>query len=250
MRYLNLIKNIENWWLYLAVKFGLNRTEPLLFRARRGITMEVPRRLLQTFKEIFMDECYMRGLAHGMPPSPVIIDVGANAGYFTFYCASRFPEARIVAFEPMPANFRLLDANRRLNPAKSIDCVRMAVMGSPGMVGMSYDPGDSYTTGATVLKGSLGGGDVVQVPGVSLPEVFERWRLGRCDLIKMDCEGAEYDILYNTPRSCLAKIGQIALEVHKGPEPGQSIDALSSYLLKQGFNTRQRPVGMLWAWRR
>jgi FkbM family methyltransferase len=250
MRYLNLIKNIENWWLYLAVKFGLNRTEPLLFRARHGITMEVPRRLLQTFKEIFMDECYMRGLAHGVPSNPVIIDVGANAGYFTFYCASRFPEARIVAFEPMPANFHLLDSNRCLNPARLITCVRMAVIGSSGMVGMSYDSGDSYTTSATVLTGPGDGGDIVQVPGVSLPEVFERWHLERCDLMKMDCEGAEYDILYSTPLSCLAKIGQMALEVHKGPEPGQNIDALSAYLMKQGFDTRQRPVGMLWAWRR
>jgi hypothetical protein len=64
----------------------------------------------------------------------------------------------------------------------------------------------------------------------------------------MDCEGAEYDILYNCPPDYLQRIDQIAMEVHNGEKENQNIEALEAFLRKQGFSTRRRPVGMLWAW--
>ena len=66
----------------------------------------------------------------------------------------------------------------------------------------------------------------------------------------MDCEGAEYDILYNCPPKYLQRIDQIAMEVHSGKKENQNIDALETFLRKQGFSARRKPVGMLWAWRK
>jgi hypothetical protein len=71
----------------------------------------------------------------------------------------------------------------------------------------------------------------------------------KCDLLKMDCEGAEYDILYNCPPEYLRRIDQIAMEVHSGQQKDQNIEALEAFFRKQGFITRRKPVGMLWAWR-
>jgi hypothetical protein len=71
----------------------------------------------------------------------------------------------------------------------------------------------------------------------------------RCDLLKMDCEGAEYEILYNCPPDYLRRIDQIAMEVHRGDKEDQNIDALEKFFRQQGFRTRRKPVGMLWAWR-
>jgi hypothetical protein len=65
----------------------------------------------------------------------------------------------------------------------------------------------------------------------------------------MDCEGAEYEILYRSPPEDLRRITQIAMEVHNGPGDGENIDALDTFLKASGFKTRRRPVGMLWAWR-
>jgi hypothetical protein len=64
----------------------------------------------------------------------------------------------------------------------------------------------------------------------------------------MDCEGAEYDILYNCPLDYLQRIDQIAMEVHNGEKENQNIEALEAFLRERGFSTRRRPVGMLWAW--
>ena len=61
-RYYHLFKTFKNWWLYLAYKYGFANVETLVFETRNGVIVEVPERLLQTFKEIFMDECYLAGL--------------------------------------------------------------------------------------------------------------------------------------------------------------------------------------------
>lgn len=135
-RYFNLLRNLSNWWLYLAVKFGLSGVDPILFRIRKQVLVEVPRRLIQTFKEIFMDECYMVGLGLDVPHSSVVIDIGANAGFFTLFAASRFSDARILSFEPVPSNFRQLERNRSLNKNCRIACFEKAVAGHSGKVSL------------------------------------------------------------------------------------------------------------------
>jgi len=249
MRYFNLLRNISNWPLYLAVKFGLARRDPLFFTARGGIRIEVPRRLLQTFKEIFMDECYLKDMRFPLPANPAIIDIGANAGYFSLFAFCRFPGARVFSFEPIPANFRLLERNRNLNPGRQWSCVQKAVAGKAGELVLAFDAGDDFTTSATLIDGGSGQKDRISVSAVTLPEIFAGNGLERCDLLKMDCEGAEYDILYGCPPEVLGRIERIALEVHGGAGADRNIDALEAFLRKKGFVTRRRPVGMLVAWR-
>jgi hypothetical protein len=93
MRYLLLFRNISNWFLHFAVKFSLTDAEPLLFKTRNNILVEVPRRLLHEFEEIFMEECYTKFLKKGIPGSPTILDIGANAGFLSLFATSRFPKA-------------------------------------------------------------------------------------------------------------------------------------------------------------
>ncbi len=250
IRYVNLFRNLSNWWLYLAVKFGLVRTDLLLFKTRRGILIEVPKRLLHTFKEIFMEECYMTGLEDTIPDNPTIIDIGANAGYFTLFAASCFHGARIWAYEPIPSNFKQLDRNCKMNANIQVTCLQKAVSGQAGKIIMTYDSRDSFTTSATILSKPDDTNDVIKVDSVTIPEIFEAYGIKKCDLLKMDCEGAEYDIIYQCPSDYLLKITQIAMEVHKGPEPSQNMESLEKHLASHGFATRRHSTDMMWAWRR
>lgn len=84
MRYIRFFRNLFNWWLHFAVKFGLTSKDPLIFRTWNNIIIEVPRRLLHEFKEIFMEDSYMRGMGLRLPDSPTVIDIGANAGFFHY----------------------------------------------------------------------------------------------------------------------------------------------------------------------
>lgn len=234
----------------MAVKFGLTDVDPVLFRTRKQVLVEVPRRLLQTFKEIFMDECYMDGLELHVPDNSTIIDIGANAGFFTLFAASRFNDSRILAYEPIPFNFKQLARNRELNADCNIKCFQKAVAGHSGTVEIMFDPDDSFTTSATMFQKPHKHNQVIKVPSITLFDIFSEHNIERCNLLKMDCEGAEYDIIYNCPLECLSRIDQIAMEVHGGIESGQNIDSLEAYFSAQGFATRRRPVGMLWAWKK
>jgi len=249
MRYLNLIKNISNWQLYLAAKFGMTADDPLRFITRQGIHLEVPRRLVQTFKEIFMDECYMPGMGNAVPDKPTILDIGANAGYFSLFALSRFPGARVYAFEPLPVNFQLLKRQQTLNGKEEFKCFPKAVAGERGRLDLVYDAQDSFSTSATLFATNSGQLDKISVEAVTLHDILLEFGIERCDLIKMDCEGAEYGILYGCSPEDLGRIDQIAMEVHSGPKESDNIDSLETFLRASGFKTRRRPVGMLWAWR-
>ena len=249
-RYYNLFKTFKNWRIYLAYKYGLAKKEPLVFETRSGVIVEVPLRLLHTFKEIFMDECYLAGVERPIPPDATIVDIGANAGYFTLFAASCFADARVFSFEPVPVNYAQLERHRNLNSSKLINCFSKAVTGQAGGISLSFDSSDSFTTGATIFKQSGQQTETIKVPCVTLSQVFDENNINRCDLLKMDCEGAEYDILYICPPDYLQRIDQIAMEVHNGEKENQNIETLESFLRGQGFSTRRRPVGMFWAWRK
>ncbi len=195
-----------------------------------------------------MEESYLRGISRPIPERPVIIDIGANAGFFTMFVASRFPRARILAYEPMEINFRQLQKNVNLNRGHYITCFNQAVSGESGTISLNFDPGDSFTTGATIFDRHNKSFNKIRVACVTIPEIFQTQNLEFCDFLKMDCEGAEYDILYNCPGNYLKRIFQMALEVHRGPYRGQDVHSLGHYLEEYGFFIRI--IGpMLWAWR-
>jgi FkbM family methyltransferase len=248
-RYYHLFKTFKNWPLYLVYKYGLTNLKTLIFKTRNGVIAEVPIRLLQTFKEIFMDECYMAGMERDIAPNSTIIDIGANAGYFTLFAASAFPQAKLFSFEPVPVNYAQLKHHRDLNDTRKISCFPLAVAGHSGEIKLNFDTTDSFTTSATMFASKENKGESLSVPCITLKEIMDKNAIEKCDLLKMDCEGAEYDILYNCPADYLRRIDQIAMEVHRGQQKNQNIEALEVFFRKQGFITRRKPVGMLWAWR-
>ena len=248
MRYIRLIKYLSNWWLHFAVKIGLTNKDPLIFRTLIDIIVEVPQRIMHEFKEIFMEGSYMRGLELAMPDRPVIIDVGANAGFFTFFAASQFPGAQIYAYEPIGYNFEQLKRNKELNPTARVWCFKKAVYGYSGEVTLNYDLRDSFTTSASVYHSSDTLMETIQVPCVTLQEIFNKHQVDRCHLLRMDCEGSEYEILYNCPSTYLHRVDQMAIEVHGGKDVIQNITTLADYLNSLNFNTRQYSEHMLWAW--
>jgi FkbM family methyltransferase len=254
MRYFNLVKNIGNWWKYLGYKFGLS-SDPLQFRTRSGITIEVPYGLLHTFKEIFMEECYMHGLRHTLPPHSVIIDIGANAGLFTLFAASRFPGAEILSFEPIPSNFTLLERNVGLNRGKcTVSPHQKAVAGQSGHVTMAFDGADPFFTSSSIVREGLSTGyddkRLIEVPCTTLPAMFDEHQIEHCDFLKMDCEGAEYEIILTCPEDYLMRVRQFAIEVHQGSKPEYGAEYLKEYFHARGFRTYEAKAafGMLWAW--
>jgi FkbM family methyltransferase len=248
MRYVNLLKNVSNWWVHFFVKFGLSDSNPIVFKGRNNVVFEVPRIVQHVFKEIFMEHSYMIGLRNVIPDCPVVIDIGANVGFFTMFIASRFPNATVFAYEPIRNNYAQLKRNAELNKHVRISCFEKAVFSHTGEVPICFDPHDSLTTTAHIIQESEESKSCIRVPCVSLVDIFENNNIEHCDLLKMDCEGAEFDIILNCPQEYLTRIDQVAMELHAN---GSDIETLKAFLTKSDFRIHQirGKEHMLWAWR-
>jgi hypothetical protein len=92
----------------------------------------------------------------------------------------------------------------------------------------------------------------MEVPCTTLMEIMESNHLEHVDLLKMDCEGAEYEILYSTPLSHLERIAEIRMEYHNLDSHERHVEGLKRFFTRSGFTvTHLRPTsetnGTLWA---
>jgi FkbM family methyltransferase len=248
MRYVNLVRHVANWPLYFAFKWGLRRPSEIEFRLRPSGVIRVPTRRLVEFKQSFFDEVYVRGLARPVHGGDVI-DIGANVGCFTLFAASALGCDRVIAFEPDPGNFRKLEENALLNPDRKIFAVRKAVGRDSGDAVFFSDVKASFPLGGTLVsdRGKQRGYKTIHVQCTSLADIFSEYGISRCPLLKLDCEGAEFDILETADPALLKRIDQIAMEVHD--MPGRTKKGLVERLNSGGFDSRiEGPI--VWAWQR
>lgn len=115
----NNIKNHSNWIQYYINKYFCSKAKDFTFKCRGGLEIKVPKRMMQTYKECFFDETYFKGLPKSITKRSIktVIDIGANVGYFSFFMFSQFPKAKVLAFEPIPNNFKLLNTYKNDNPS-------------------------------------------------------------------------------------------------------------------------------------
>ncbi|OHB77598.1 MAG: hypothetical protein A2Z34_00135 [Planctomycetes bacterium RBG_16_59_8] len=127
----------------------------------------------------------------------------------------RATRGRIFSYEPEPSNFRLLDENVRGNGLERVRCFPMAVAGKAGERTMERSVNPKTTGGGSLFGG---GGEPFAVRCADLPGIIRDHALERIDFLKLDCEGAEWEILESLPDDHLRRIRQIAMEIHNPPE--------------------------------
>lgn len=90
--------------------------------------------------EIFAENLAAHGLT--LPPGATVLDVGANIGLFALYVRDCCPDARIVAFEPMPEAFAALERNMAALKPSAL-AVPLALGARSGWAEFDYFPGVS-----------------------------------------------------------------------------------------------------------
>jgi FkbM family methyltransferase len=251
-KYLNLTRNVRNWPTYFYAKHLDPKRNPVVFWAANGVVVEVPKGpITAIFKEIFMEDLYDIGfMKQHLKPRPVIVDVGANVGFFSLFMAAQMPGASIYAFEPLPVNFKHLHRHFELNKGKSLVALNQAVAGARGTLDLYFNPDADFTALASLDTGfDNANTSRVTVEAVSLPDIFAGHQLGQIDLLKLDCEGAEYDILYRCPDALLQRVKLMAMETHKGTKANENTEALCAFLTEKGFTVKRGDKEFVWAWR-
>ncbi len=132
-----------------------------------------------------------------IPAGAVIYDIGANVGYFSLLAAVLAgPEGRVYAFEPLPRNVEFLRKHIKLNKLDTIEVVEAAVSDHSGEA--------SFDLGASSAMGHLASSGGITVRLVTLDQMLLAGELLPPDYMKVDVEGAEYDVL-NGARGLLEK---------------------------------------------
>jgi FkbM family methyltransferase len=183
------------------------------------------------FHEVWTTHDYdIEGLSLGV--DSVVIDIGANQGFFTLYAAR--DGAKIFAFEPNADTFRMLRENVARNSLQDrVVAFNEAVTGREGLrdLYIGFDSKGNMLSGTASIVNSNRGGDSVVVESArstTLDKIFEDNMIDRCDLLKMDCEGAEYEILANASQRTFDKIGSVSMEFHDG-RGQEAADALERF---------------------
>jgi FkbM family methyltransferase len=148
-------------------------------------------------------------------PEPYIIDCGGHIGLALLYFKILYPLSRIATFEPNPETFSLLERNIVQNDLKGIEAFNMALSRDSGnailYVGEDFlQAWDSTDTVEPDLWPNMDQYRSIAVRSTRLSSYIN----GKVEFIKMDIEGAEYDVLEES-KARMRSVGAITLEYHQ-----------------------------------
>ena len=239
-----MVQCYKNWPSLILYRLGI-RPQPMVVRLRDGAKIKVRDRRKELSDAYVINESYLYGIHNDILPyfknAKVGMDIGAHIGAFSIFAAKKSP-AKIFAVEPAPNNRAVLAENIALNNLESrITILPIAVMKERGTVPL-FMPKNSglVTTSRRHLDLYTADEDTktITVPARTLEDIFTEQKVAFCDFIKMDCEGAEYDIFYNAPKDLFKRIGLLTIECHKDGD----INELMAFLRKQGFEVKRPTI--------
>jgi FkbM family methyltransferase len=236
-----LLSGVRSWGSAIRLMTG-RPAAPLTVSLRDGSSFRV-----RSFMDLWIvkETCLDRDYEKDLPPFGedwTIIDIGAGLGDFSVCAARRHPGRKIAAFEPFAESFELLKENLCLNGAANVQAFPFAVGARSGPMQLQTATGVAvqHSTAASTTPGPSA---ALPVEGVTLAQALEMAGFARCDLLKVDCEGGEYEIFFRTPEETLRKIDRIAMEYHDGCTPHTHTE-LADFLREHGFSVtlRNNPV--------
>lgn len=219
----------------VRLRFSGHEHIPLLYLVR-----EIIERRIYTLS--FDD---LTGLSDGW-----VIDIGANVGLFSVWVSSHYG-CKVCAIEMDNVNFELLEYNVAQNRSVcSVACYNQAIYPRNGVVKYyhAYD-----LVGSRIIENEPHNGGE-SVASITLKDFLEINSIGEVSLLKMDCEGSEYDILLSLEQTQFEKIRRLNLEYHIQNEATQSLLKKTVLELKKHYNkvsvieNELRPwLGMIYA---
>lgn len=162
----------------------------------------------------------------------VVIDIGANIGYYTLIAARSVGEnGKVFSFEPNPVNFSILRKNIALNGYKNVEAVPMAVSNFTGKTKLYLSEDNS---GDHRIYDSHDGRQYLEIKTIALDDYFEDSSLS-INLVKIDAQGCEYAIFQGAANlfkkndvKVIVEFWPVGLKMF-GTEPEEFLNLLSEY---------------------
>lgn len=230
-----MLFGFENFPWMVRIFLRHPRSSATRLRLRRsGVLFHVRGAMdIWSVKEAWLDRFYEK---YGTPIGDgwSIIDIGAGIGEFTVFAAHIHPDNRVYAFEPFPESLALLNENLRSNKLTNVQVYGEAIGAATGRLALSTAIGEPLQFSTTEAES---GEHALKVPALSLSDAFLRLNLDHCHLLKLDCEGAEYEILFHAPDPILNRVDRIVMEVHDGVT-AYNRQHMADFLIRKGFQVK------------
>ena len=173
------------------------------------------------FKEIFVDEIYR---FDSSTQQPIIYDCGANVGTSCLYFKQIFPNAKIKAFEADPMIANTLKSNLSKNGINDVEIINKAVWIDDDGIEFGSEGADGGSINATDNK--------IKIESVRLKDLLEKEV--QIDLLKIDIEGAEYQVLKDCGKS-LDGVQNLFVEYHSWNNENQKLSEILDIFEANGF---------------
>jgi FkbM family methyltransferase len=220
----------------------------LSFAVRTGVKIDCPNApgAWVPIYEIFANDCYSLDWFLGpMADRPIqVVDIGGHIGTFACQLANLHPQATIRCFEPSPTTAGFLRRNVEQNGlGDRISITEGAVAAKEGYADFDDNGGASGTNSLLGAVRTQAFSTAIRVKVLGFDEVMAAADTP-VDFIKMDCEGAEYDLTYGSSPESWAPVQRLVLEYHE--VSGQSWRELREWFKGVGLEVvRDKPVNEL-----
>lgn len=226
----SIVQQIQNKKTYFSC---YKNNSPGIIEFKNGMKIEVEgRRSIQFMNSIFFNKMY--GTSQNQK---IIVDIGANKGLFSILFADqlRSTDFKMYCFEPHPKTFQILQNNIKLNNLqKNVFAFQKSVSGKNIPTKSFYIARDSFDYS---VFNEYESDEEIKVNNTTLPLIFDENKIKSIDLLKLNCEGAEYEILMDTSDIYLKKIKEIRMEYHNFQLSDKVFDLepLREFLLDRNF---------------
>jgi len=206
------IAKIKNWPQYFFDLLNLTKKDKIIYELRDGTKFEVRAKTTDRgiiTSVVLLDEYKIEKT--NFSKDAVIIDIGGQAGIFAIFASRR--SAKVYTYEPTKENYAMLKRNININNLqKKVLANKNAVSDTEKTLKIYLS--EDNTGGHSAYGAGNGTSTYEKVSAISLKSILDKNSIKKCELLKIDAEGSEYDILYNLPKKYFSNIKNIHMEYH------------------------------------
>ena len=236
----------ENWIIYPLSYYNFIRSDFIIFKTRSKKIIKLRKHStdLMALTHVWLIEEYKKENFE-IKQNDVVIDVGAHIGLFTIYASQFCTNGKIYSFEPVTENYQLLLDNIKLNNLNYVTSFNQAISNSNDSIELFLNNDES---GHSMFSKSS---KSVKIDSISLQTFFDENQINHCNFLKLDCEGAEYEIIEKLPLKYFKMIEKMVIEYHMFDLHPELLEKLKNKLLKNNFKFEMKTlfsdIGFLYA---
>ena len=226
--------------------YGLVKKPKVIFatKTNRFVKIRTNGTDLMAFTHVWLiQEYFIPGFE--INKNDVVIDIGGHIGLFSIYASQFCTDGKIFCYEPIKENFDLLTENIELNHLQNVYTFNTAVSRSSEEITIYLNDdaaGHSMFLPTAKYRKSK---------STTLTQIFNDNGIDTCNFLKLDCEGAEYEIIDTTPPEYFDRIDKMIIEYHMADTKPELLENLKNKLTSLSYSLSSKTlfpdIGFLYA---